>query len=103
MPDIPMEKVEQMRPFLNKLCKQAGALSQTSTLRHSYIPHVFEEHYAALKRLLQSSSPAMVHLSANSCVVITSSNPMKKFARELIQCSIQSVDTQDQKSPVVLY
>ena len=40
-----------------------------------------------------------LHIKNNSCVVIRSSNPMKQSARELIECGIQSIDTQDQKTP----
>ena len=42
----------------------------------------------------------------NYCIVIRSSNPMKQYARELIECGIESVDTQDQTTPmlwIVLY
>lgn len=65
MADIPLEKVEKMKPFLLKYCKQAGTLTQASTLRSKYVPRAFEDHFAALKRLLQESTPAWVHLTAD--------------------------------------
>ena len=65
MADIPLEKVEKMKPFLVKYCKQAGTLPQASTLRSTYVPRAFQDHFAALKSLLQQSHPAMVHLTAD--------------------------------------
>ena len=65
MADIPLEEVEKMKPFLVKYCKQAGTLPQASTLRSTYIPRAFQDHFAALKILLQQSHPAMVHLTAD--------------------------------------
>ena len=65
MVDIPLEKVERMRPFLLKYCKQAGTLPKASTLRSQYVPRAFEGHFIALKDLLKESAPALVHLSAD--------------------------------------
>ena len=65
MADIPLEKVEKMKPFLVEYCKQAGTLPQASTLRSTYVPQAFQDHFAALKSLLQQSHPAMVHLTAD--------------------------------------
>ena len=69
MADIPLEKVEKMKPFLVKYCKQSGTLSQASTLRSTYVPQAFPHHFAALKRLLQQSLPAMMHLTADEITV----------------------------------
>ena len=52
--DIPLHKVEKMRPFLQKYCKQAGSLPQLSTLGMVYVPHLFELHYAALAERLKN-------------------------------------------------
>ena len=38
MADIPLEKVQKMRTFLQKHSKQAGTLSQASNLRRHYAP-----------------------------------------------------------------
>ena len=54
--DIPLEKTEKMMPFMKKHCKQGGALPQAHSLRTRYVPRLFEQHYLALKELLQSSS-----------------------------------------------
>ena len=51
--DIPLEKTEKMRPFLEKHCKQAGALPKVPTLRTTYVPKLFESHFSALKSLLR--------------------------------------------------
>ena len=65
MVDIPLEKVERVRPFLLKYCKQAGTLPKASTQRSQYIPRAFEGHFIALKGLLKELAPALVHLTAD--------------------------------------
>ena len=35
--DIPLEKTDKIRPFLEKHCKQAGALPKVPTLRNTYV------------------------------------------------------------------
>ena len=65
MASMALEKVEKLKPFLVKYCKQAGTLPQASTLRSTYVPRAFQDHFAALKSLLQQSHPAMVHLTAD--------------------------------------
>ena len=51
--DIPLEKTDKMRPFLEKHCKQAGALPKVPTLCTTYVPKLFESHFSALKSLLR--------------------------------------------------
>ena len=50
--DVPLEKVEKMRPFLNKHCSQAGALPKVDQLRTTYVPRLFSMHFESLKQLL---------------------------------------------------
>ena len=52
MADIPLEKVEKMKPFLLKYSKQAGTLPMAATLHSTYIPRLFDQHFSALKQLL---------------------------------------------------
>jgi hypothetical protein len=49
--DIPLEKVEKMRPFLNKHCVQAGTLPKVDQLRSVYVPRLFDLHFADLKEI----------------------------------------------------
>ena len=51
--DIPLEKTEKIKPFLQKYCAQAGALPQTDQLRSTYVPRLFEAHFSALKAILK--------------------------------------------------
>ena len=51
--DIPLEKTDKIRPFLEKHCKQAGALPKVPTLRNTYVPKLFESHFVTLKCLLR--------------------------------------------------
>ena len=50
--DIPLEKTEKMRPFLQKYCKQARSLHQVPTLRSMYIARLFESHFSSLTELI---------------------------------------------------
>ncbi|KAK6189098.1 hypothetical protein SNE40_005140 [Patella caerulea] len=46
--DIPLNKLERIRPFISKYCKQGGSLPQQSTLRQVYLPRLFSDHHASL-------------------------------------------------------
>ena len=65
MVDIPLEKVERMRPLRLKYCKEAGTLLKASTLRSQYVLRAFEGHFITLKDLLKESAPALVHLTVD--------------------------------------
>ena len=65
MADIPLEKVEKMKPFLLKYSKQAGTLPMAATLRSTYIPRLFDQHFSALKQLLLESAPTPIHITAD--------------------------------------
>ena len=58
--DIPLEKTESMRPFLQKHCKQAGALPQVATLRTTYVPRLYEAHFSALQKLLHDQPVSII-------------------------------------------
>ena len=51
--DIPLDKTDKIRPFLEKHCKQAGALPKVPTLRTTYVPKLFDSHVTVLKSLLR--------------------------------------------------
>ena len=65
MADIPLEKVEKMKPFLLKYSKQAGTLPMAATLCSTYIPRLFDQHFSALKQLLLESAPTPIHITAD--------------------------------------
>ena len=50
--NIPLEKVEYLRPFLRTYCKQGGTVPGPDQLRREYLPRVFQKHLAALKSKL---------------------------------------------------
>ena len=56
MADIPLEKVEKMKPFLLKYSKQAGTLPMAATLCSTYIPHLFGSK-TAVARISSHSHP----------------------------------------------
>ena len=58
--DIPLEKTDKIRPFLQKHCQQAGAIPQAPTLRTTYVPRLFEAHFLALKDLLRNKPVSII-------------------------------------------
>ncbi|CAG8830250.1 24514_t:CDS:2, partial [Gigaspora rosea] len=44
MANIPLEKVNNLRPFLQKYCREGGSIPQAPTLRQVYLPGIFENH-----------------------------------------------------------
>ena len=63
-----------------KYCKQACTLPQTSTWRSTNVPRAFQDHFAALKSLLQESHPAMVHLTADETIYARDENILNVLA-----------------------
>lgn len=57
---IPLEKTESMRPFLRKHCKQAGALPQVATLRTTYVPRLYENHFSAMQSHLHNQPVGII-------------------------------------------
>ena len=49
-----------MKHFLQKYCKQSGALPGDKPRRRTYVPRLFEQHLGALKSLLADSAVSIV-------------------------------------------
>jgi hypothetical protein len=66
--DIPLQKIDQLLPFLKKYLKEGGAIPKAPTLRQLYLPSVFEKHIVSLK-LLFDSKPISIIMdeSLDSC------------------------------------
>lgn len=60
MGDIPLSKMEKMRPFITKHCQQGGALPKADTLRSLYVPRLFEIHFEALKKVLRGAKVCVI-------------------------------------------
>src|SRR5260363_339948 len=60
MADIPLEKVNHLRPFLQKYCREGGAIPQASTLRQVYLPDIFDDHILKLKDLFKEKSISII-------------------------------------------
>ncbi|XP_072178106.1 uncharacterized protein [Diadema setosum] len=60
MADIPLNKVEKLRPFVEKHCSQGGALPKAETLRNVYIPRQFEIHFEALKETVKDEKVSII-------------------------------------------
>ena len=50
--DIPLEKIQKVRPFFRKYCSQASSLP-VDQLRTIYVTRLFNSHFTALKELLR--------------------------------------------------
>ncbi|CAG8698049.1 24147_t:CDS:1, partial [Racocetra persica] len=49
MANIPLKKVNYLRPFLQKYCHEGGSIPQAPTLRQVYLPDIFDDHILKLK------------------------------------------------------
>lgn len=58
--DIPLDKVEKMRPFIKKHCTQGGTLPQVNTLREVYVPRLFVKHFEALKEIVKDAPVCVI-------------------------------------------
>ena len=47
--DIVLHKIDKMRPFLLKHCKESGGIPSANCIRQLYLPKLFALHFAALK------------------------------------------------------
>ena len=54
--DIPLDKIDKMRPFLVKHSNQGGVLPGRNILRKYYLPSVFDRHQRAITDLLLSAT-----------------------------------------------
>ncbi|CAG8513273.1 2057_t:CDS:2 [Ambispora gerdemannii] len=59
--NIPLEKVDKLRPFLTTYCREDGsAIPAADTLRRKYLPNIFEEHLQALNTEFKEKSVAII-------------------------------------------
>ena len=79
--DIPLEKVEKMKPFLLKYSKQAGTLPMATTLHSTYIPRLLEQHFSSLKQLLLESASTPIHITAGETIDCRGHNILNVLAR----------------------
>ncbi|CAG8766022.1 10589_t:CDS:1, partial [Cetraspora pellucida] len=49
--DIPLEKVDKLRPWLRKYLHEGGSIPLADTLRCEYLPEVFENYLIELKEI----------------------------------------------------
>ncbi|RIA97276.1 hypothetical protein C1645_814158 [Glomus cerebriforme] len=47
--DISLEKVDKLQNWLHENCNEGGFISKSDTLRHEYLPKLFEDHIKQLK------------------------------------------------------
>lgn len=58
--DIPLEKLDKFRGFLNTYCKEGGCIPAANTLRRSYLPKVFETHLESLRHIFSEKPVAII-------------------------------------------
>ena len=54
--DIPHHKIDKIRPFLLKYCKEGGSIPNVNCIRELHLPKLFAYHFAALKAKLANES-----------------------------------------------
>jgi hypothetical protein len=67
MADIPLGKVDLMKPFLIKHCKQGGAIPGFTTLRETYMPRLFLSHLDHLKKTLRDKKVSIIADETTDC------------------------------------
>ncbi|CAG8774777.1 12542_t:CDS:2, partial [Ambispora leptoticha] len=50
--NIPLEKVDKLKPFFLKYCKNGGSIVESTQLRSRYLPITFNSEIEKLKQLL---------------------------------------------------
>ena len=58
--DIPFHKIDKMRPFLLKYCKEGGSIPSVNCIREFHLPKLFACHFAALKAKLANKSICII-------------------------------------------
>lgn len=67
--DIPLEKIQKLRPFLVKHCKQGGALPEReSSPRQTHLPCVFEQHMEAVLQKIRGKKLSAKQLTQEIAV-----------------------------------
>ncbi|GBC26506.2 CGG triplet repeat-binding protein 1 [Rhizophagus irregularis DAOM 181602=DAOM 197198] len=54
--DIPLEKIEKLKPFLLKYCKNGGLITGANQLREKYLPLSYEIEFQKLKTVIVNKS-----------------------------------------------
>ncbi|CAG8847795.1 34505_t:CDS:1, partial [Gigaspora margarita] len=47
--NIPLEKVNALRPFFRKYCKESSLIPQADALRRQYLPEIYQQSINDLK------------------------------------------------------
>src|SRR6266540_3497380 len=88
--DIPLEKVNALLSFFKKYMQEGGAILQAVTLRQTYLPCIFLQHYEDLILIFKERSVAIITtfqipLSSSRLFVTDSAAYMKKCFREVLK------------------
>ena len=65
--DIPLHKINKMRPFLLKYCKEGGSIPNVNCIRELHLPKLFACHFAALKAKLANESISIITDEITDC------------------------------------
>lgn len=63
--NIPLEKTEKMKPFLQKYCRYGGSLPHASHLRQKFVPQVSEKKRAKVNELISDAVLRNVVMAIN--------------------------------------
>ena len=64
---IPRRKIDKMRPFLLKYCKEGGSIPSVNCIRELHLPKLFACHFAALKAKLANESISIITDEITDC------------------------------------
>ena len=65
--DIPFYKIDEMRPFLLKYCKEGSSIPSVNCIREFHLPKLFACHFAALKAKLANESISIITDETTDC------------------------------------
>jgi len=65
--DIPLHKIDKMRPFILYHCKEGGAIPSVNCVRQLHLPKLFALHFAALKTNLANQSVSIITDEITDC------------------------------------
>ncbi|RHZ53786.1 hypothetical protein Glove_437g46 [Diversispora epigaea] len=95
--DIPLEKINKLRDFFKKYCKEGGSIPLADSIRKHHLSGIFEQHYEQLREIFCVNNVTVGQLVLKTLVeweipftypyliVSDSAAYMKKSVREILQ------------------
>ena len=65
--DTPLHKIDKMRPFLLKYCKEGGSIPSINCIWELHLPKLFACHFVVLKAKLANESISIITDETTDC------------------------------------